>query len=170
MAWAWSEGQIRLPVDERLEAANKIYSEVEVLYSYQIELQEFMNFLTMPQLKLDRYGGSTWKKWTGNKGDHTYDLEFTLPQFQLGISEIVCGVYSASGFDTTNGQIEIMPDQQATELLVSAVQTALNEPARAYYDNGALQLHVQVDFLYRVNLFWYYQPCLLYTSPSPRDA
>lgn len=156
--WKWASESERIGVQRRLELAGQIYSKKEILLSYQIELQEFMNFLSMPQLSIERYDGSNVYKWIGSMtyDTHPYTLDFTLPNFQPGVSEVVIGVYSFFKFDEYSGQVETKIDDRATRIVVKALRDSLSRPAIS--NNGARMLSVRVEMPYPVDFFWYYQP------------
>lgn len=152
----WIEIDRRPPIAKRFDSAGKVFVDEVITLAYQRELQEFMNFLAMPQLKLDRYsGGSRW--WGTGSGARNYDLRFTLPQFQWGVSELIAGVYRARGFDM-NGHISTQYDPELTQAFTTAVQAALANPQNVVLNRGVLTLSLRLTVPSRVHIFWYYQP------------
>ncbi|WP_411890993.1 toxin VasX [Yoonia sp. SDW83-1] len=148
----------RPPVADRLRRAQDITNE-QISASYQIELQEFMNYFALPQMSLDRTGGSSLRRWTGSMiSDETfYSVTLILPQFQPGTSEIVAGVHTISGFDPS-GQLETKLNEEKTAIFARAIRDAMENPTKHSYVGGVLKLNFDVDFGQRANIFWGYLP------------
>lgn len=151
----WSSTEDRPPFEQRLITAQQI-QEDSIATLYRIELQEFMNYLCMPELKLNRY--SHWfYRWFGYWGSkRTYDLEFTLPGFQPGVSELIGAFYTLSHIDE-DGTFTITPDENVTQVLKDAIENAANQGG-LILDEGVATLKIKVTLQQRANLFWYYQP------------
>lgn len=151
----WSSSEDRSPFKQRLITAQQIQEE-SIAILYRIELQEFMNYLCMPQLKLNRY--SHWfYRWFGYWGrERTYDLEFKLPGFQPGVSELIGAFYTLSHIDE-DGILIITPDENVTQALKDAIENAANQGG-LILGEGVATLKTKVTLQQRANLFWYYQP------------
>jgi hypothetical protein len=146
----WSSNEDRPPFEQRLITAQQIQEE-SIAILYRIELQEFMNYLCMPQLKLDR--NIPFFGYWGQ--ERTYDLEFTLPGFQPGVSELVGAFYTLSHIDE-NGTLIITPDENVTQALKNAVENAAKHGG-LILGEGVATLKIKITLQQRANLFWYYQ-------------
>lgn len=157
--WAFEKDGY-VDISRRLQLANYLNERNDISVAYQLELQEFMNFLAMPSLSLDRFGGSLTRQIVGNSWYNTrhYTYSFVLPQFRAGVSEVIGGIYKADGYDLTTGQIKTVLDGEATKKFKAALQQAMSSPERAIYKEGALYLEVSAEFTQRANLLWIYQP------------
>lgn len=157
----WPQVSRRPPVGDRIRRALGVASSdnAAIMVSFRMEVQEFMNIFAMPAMILDRSGGSTLRSLFGNmfSGDRSYDIELILPQFVLGQSEVIAGVYTGGAPNLQNGQLDQRLDVGATRKFADAVRSAL-DAGRYTYSNGTMHIRLRVDFGTRANILWGYQP------------
>jgi hypothetical protein len=129
--------------------------------SYQLELQEFMNYLYMPQLVLEKESAF----FAGADDSKTYRYTFTLPGFKLGVSElhyrieaqeISPNAYYYRG--NTNKQWQSAPE------LTDAFQQALNH-AEFTENQGASEITMTFTTTKTIRIYWYYEPQPSVISP-----
>ena len=130
----------RPAIEERLRFARKIHSDKKLQTFYQIELQEFMNYLNMPQLQIEKDSG-----WFNFKPKINFKYTFNLPNFQQGVSELFLGL--AAG-----GRVDYSPDMQ------KAVVKAMKTQSGFRLEQGAAILEVTVQLPRDARLYWYYAP------------
>ncbi|MFS1909143.1 hypothetical protein BCU30_023805, partial [Vibrio lentus] len=146
-------GQIN-NIEKRLSLA-KIYVN-SPLYktAFQIEVQEFMNFLMQPSITVSKSGGlfSNIKRFT-------YD--FVLPNFIWGRSELVGSVQNTTLdiFQPIQNIKNVSSlDESGTDTFKKALQDALSNPAKHRSENGTLYLKVEAELNENAELHWYYKP------------
>lgn len=159
----WQEG-VRTRYADRLDSAQMIATggngaeAANVKLAFRMEVQEFMNVFTMPSLDLDRTGGSLKQRLFGRLlGDGHYDMEFLLPQFVLGQSDLVAGVSMLDASTYEDGITATSFDTAATQKLADAISSAFESGQYVMVD-GALKLKVRVDFGGYAEIVWHYEP------------
>jgi len=104
---------------------------------YRNELQEFMNTLSMPSLKLEKQS----PYFASLKGlAIIYHYRFTLPNFEPGVSDIHYGLVSSDGYDLS-------------QLLRQTVQQG-----GLLYDKGTAVINVSLELPADATLYWVYEP------------
>ncbi|MBM2578094.1 hypothetical protein JQC91_17440 [Jannaschia sp. Os4] len=159
----WQDGN-RQPIETRIRRARMMAihdgpDREAVAIAFRMEVQEFMNLFAMPQLEIDRFGGSLGRRIFGNFWfeDRSYDLVFRLPQFVIGQSEIVVGVYTGGTPNELTGQIDQPIDPAATDRLAAAFRGAI-EGGTYTVQQGMMVVSLRIDFGQRANIIWYYEP------------
>lgn len=150
----------RAPVVNRITDASNILSQTSPQQiAFRMEVQEFMNIFAMPAMEFDRTGGSTLRWLFGNAlaSDRSVTIKLILPQFVLGQSEVIAGVYTNGIPDMTNGQLLQSYDTTATKKFTDAVRSAIESGSYTYV-GGAMTIDLRLDFGQRVNIIWCYQP------------
>ncbi|WP_341486052.1 toxin VasX [Thioclava sp. GXIMD4215] len=155
----WPDGALRPKIEDRLTAVADPSRSAQMNTNFQIEMQEFMNLFAAPSMEFDRTGGSLLRKLTGQAftNDRSYDIKMVLPQFQLGSSEIIAGVYTTAGFDPS-GQIVTTPNATLTALFREKLRAAMETGGQYTLVEGTLSLSFSVDFGQRANIIWVYSP------------
>jgi hypothetical protein len=138
----WEKEKERLAIEDRLSQSYKIGIDQEMAFRYQVELQEFMNLLHMPKLDLDV--DSSWFS-------HTYTYTFTLPNFQVGLSDIEFDLYPPS---SAFGFVSSQPDQEANRALRQAMERTLQKQEEIVYKNGSAVITLKT----KICLVWAYKP------------
>ncbi len=161
--YAFWKGDTRPAILDQITQAQSIAFGTErsaqMQISFRLEVQEFMNIFAMPQMELDIYGGSTSRMLFGNlfSDDRSYDIILRLPQFVIGQSEIVAGVYANGVPVPDTGLVSQSYDATLTSRFTDAVRTAI-ENGRYTHADGMMVLTLRVDFGQRANILWYYLP------------
>jgi len=145
----WSTKLERPDILTRLGAAKSIQQDKVTQDSYQLELQEFMNLLNMPKLTLAK---EVPFAATLRDLPRQYTYNFTLPNFQPGVSEVYFGLYTASGFHD-NGLIKMTIDKPLTAQFATQMKNA-----QIQYLKGAAQVRVSLSLKSRAKLIWLYEP------------
>ncbi len=151
----WDTEKERRPIDKRLEEAKDLYENSELVVAYQVELQEFINYLNMPSLELER---DTPFAATLRDLPRTYTYTFKLPNFQLGVSDIEFGLYTFSAYDELTGQIRQEVNGDLTQELSKSIERAIQRPEDIRYDNGSAIITISLELKERANLIWIYKP------------
>lgn len=127
--------------------------------AFRLEIQEFMNVFAMPQMEIDRFGGSLGRRIFGNSWfeDRSYDITLRLPQFVMGQSEIVAGVYTGAIPNQITGQFDQPLNTAATSRFKDAIRAKLESGDYVHAD-GMLVVSLRIDFGTRANILWYYLP------------
>ena len=141
-------------LEKRLSFAKQYFDDPLYQTAFQIEVQEFMNFLMQPSVSVSKSAGLF-----SNKKTVTYD--FVLPNFIWKISEL------AGSIQTTKLDI-LQPiqniknvstlDKSGTKVFAKALEEALNNPAKHKFENGTLHLKVEAELNEDSELHWYYKP------------
>ncbi len=147
----WSEKNIRPSISRRLSTAQDLANDELISQAYQTETQEFMNYLNMPQLTMEDD-----HSLLSFDASRTYDLEFTLPNFQQGISDIH---YSVRTIETipANTRMGFTTEYRHNSQLTADFQAAANQ-ARFGHNQGATTVHIRFKADEKIQLHWYYQP------------
>ena len=133
-------GRSRPAIETRLSDARNVHTLEKIQGYYQTELQEFMNYLNMPQLKIEADSN-----WFNLKSKINFKYTFNLPNFQQGVSELFLGL--AAG-----GRVDYAPD------LHRAIVNAMKTPSGFRLEQGAAILEVTVQLPRDARLYWYYAP------------
>ncbi len=163
--WYFEKGGY-LDIDTRQELAAKKGDEKEFQVAYQLETQEFLNFLMQPKLTITK----TSEIWSSKKN---FNYQFVLPNFVWQVSEIV-GSIQNTALDNYQGMAYINQidtfESKATEAFTKALNHALNDPAKREIKDGALHLNVEVELeespAQNLTLYWYYKPTPDITVPK----
>lgn len=144
---------------ERLSASEGLETSTIIANAYQQELQEFMNYFYQPKLTMEDD-----HSFLSFEASRTYDLTFTLPNFQQGVSDIH---YSVRTIETipANTRLGFTTEYQHNEQLTAAFQAAANQ-ARFSQNKGATTLHIRFKADENIQLHWYYQPQPNIISPQ----
>jgi hypothetical protein len=145
----WNIEKDRPDIVDRLELAKSISSSKKIASSFQVELQEFSNYLYMPALEIDSDEGLLDLK--GDK--RIYTLKFTLPRFQAGVSELLYEVRTRH-FDTDIIKNGVWRKHEG---LTSALYSAMNGAA-FQTTNGASTVTLRLESFEDIELFWVYKP------------
>ncbi|OLQ89766.1 hypothetical protein BIY21_14620 [Vibrio ponticus] len=151
-------GLDNLAIKDRLYTASN--EPQTVSRAYQVELQEFMNLLAMPQLTLDLdYKESSTRFWFGNMGgkERTCRFQFKLPQFRPGVSEMHAGLYTRSGLDEM-GRFYSSYNDELTKKFKESIKQALLEPSNYDFNESTLSLDIKMEFNEDIKLIWVYKP------------
>ncbi|MEJ2407042.1 MAG: hypothetical protein P8171_22710, partial [Candidatus Thiodiazotropha sp.] len=143
----WKKYKVRPPINIRLSVANGIPKD-ETIHSYfEVEIQEFMNYLYMPSVEINSTEGLL--DFKGDK--RTYFFTFTLPGFQEGVSDIRQEVRT---YKQTHPRKpgNWRKDEQLTKALSDAIAGAIIKP-----DEGATRVSISIETREDVKLFWAYQ-------------
>lgn len=162
--YAFWQDSSRDPIEARIRRARMMAisgsaEQQAISQAFRIEIQEFMNIFAMPQMEIDRFGGSTARRIFGNSWfeDRSYDIILRLPQFVMGQSEIVAGVYTGAIPNAATGQFDQHINNAATTLFTNAVRTAI-ESGNYVFQSGMMVLTLRINFGQRANIIWYYMP------------
>jgi hypothetical protein len=180
----WGKGRMYLFMDDKLERAQiqlrlkwatRVTKSQNVMTSYQLELQEFMNYLYQPKLELKEDAPF----WATN-GDHrTYTYSFSLPDFKPGVSEILCSVRTRgfipqdkNGNDPfRNGQMGLagsfayIHDDVVTDKFTQTIKRLIDGNASTTRDDitftqqdGFAEIQIVFETNQQIELHWHYQP------------
>jgi hypothetical protein len=140
--------ETRLSIDDRLKEASQIFRNNKIQYCYQMEFQEFMNFLCMPQLDIEVSTRSV--SWEGRAA--TYRYRFALPNFKAGVSELH---FSISTPSTIPFSLVAIPVESP-----ALTQKLYDEIRKAKFttQNGLCIVDVSIDTPSRLLLKWSYEP------------
>ncbi|MCM5511010.1 hypothetical protein [Vibrio sp. SCSIO 43169] len=143
-----------LTINERLKQAAKKIDKKEFQTAFQIEVQEFMNFLMQPSVSI-----SNSSEFFSNKETRLY--KFVLPNFVWQVSELA-GSIKKTKLDILQPIQYIKEvstlDESGTKVFTKALEAALSDAAKQDFKNGALHLSVEVELDEDSELHWYYQP------------
>ena len=145
----WLRESVRPNIQDRLADARLIRQDAEMQTYYAVELQEFSNYLNMPQLKIEKdvpFAASI------RDLPRTYDYTFTLPNFVPGVSEIYYGIYTPSDLQE-NGQMTMSLNQELTDKLAEQIANSKITPA-----NGAAIINARLEIKALARIIWAYEP------------
>ena len=133
----------RQTISEQIKMAQRIQTDHKMMLYYRMEFQEFMNFLCMPKLELDR--NTPFFGYRG--GERTYTYKFTLPNFQLGTSDLVCALYA------TLPDMSSVLDEKLTTQFKQSVKSA-----QIKQEKGMGIIEFNFTLPHRARLVWAYEP------------
>lgn len=143
-------------LEKRLSFAKQYFDDPLYQTAFQIEVQEFMNFLMQPSVSVSvsKSGGLF-----SNKKTVTYD--FVLPNFIWKISELA-GSVQTTKLDILQPIQNIKNvstlDKSGSKVFAKALEEALNNPTKHKFENGTLHLKVEAELNEDSELHWYYKP------------
>ncbi|MUL01895.1 DUF4150 domain-containing protein [Aliivibrio fischeri] len=141
-------------IENRLELASRLIEDRPFQVAYDIEIQEFINILMQPSVTVSKESNLF-----SNKVNTTY--EFVLPNFIWEVSEIV-GSIQKQTIDIAQPIQHIKQvsslDESGTQAFTTALQIALEDPAKHELKEGVLHLKVNVELDDGSTLHWYYKP------------
>lgn len=152
--WYFEEEGENSNLEKRLNLAKANVDNPLYKTAFQIEVQEFMNFLMQPSITVSKTG----RLFRNNKR-FTYD--FVLPNFIWGRSELVGSVQNTTldifqPIQDINNVSSL--DESGTGTFMKALEEALSNPAKRRLENGTLHLKVEADLNEDAELHWYYKP------------
>jgi hypothetical protein len=151
----WSNKDRRPVYNKRMESSLLISDDKVIQTAYQLELQEFMNYLYQPVLKLGRDKPFI----VTDSHPQTYRYTFTLPGFVAGLSDIHCKIYALkantgySAYWEHGAAFTWQPDAALTDAFKQCLAQA------TLVDKGALtELSLQFATTENIRLHWHYEP------------
>ncbi|AJQ97929.1 toxin VasX [Gynuella sunshinyii] len=152
----WVDEEDRPNIIRRIQTASKMPTDQKVQTSYQLELQEFMNYFYQPQMEMSDDAGIR----TGKGEPRTYHYTFKLPGFVSGVSDINYQIYTyemeISGTASYWGggiQWKWMSNPELTEALQQAIRTAVFRE-----QENSTNIELEFTATKRVQIQWSYQP------------
>ncbi|SDH46149.1 protein of unknown function [Vibrio xiamenensis] len=150
--WYFESGG-ELNIRSRLDMIQRFYDKNEFKFAYSIEVQEFMNFLIKPSVKVEEDNGLF-------SGVSKYKFSFTLPNFVWKVSEVVASIHKKviNPYQQKPQAYDYEFNEQATKAFSNAISTAMNNNESHMIKDGTLTLTFEVEMEEDCVLHWYYQP------------